>query len=306
MRKIVIFNFLIFTVVITYGNFQAQDKIEVTENGFPVLSGAYLGQNPPGMIPEFFGDGIIDNNERVFAITFSPDGLECFYTKSIKNNVIMTTRVEEGKWIKPEITGACGEYFEFEPHITPNGRKLIFGSTRPFAGKNEDGALRQWYALKGEEGWSELRPLGPPFDSRFCMYVSVSDNGNIYFTGDDGIYISKYIKGNYEDPKKLGGTINHLNYAAHPFIAPDESYLIFDAQPIEDNAELFISFRDTGDKWGAPVIFDSTINTSRNEYCAFVSRDGKYLFFSRLKPGEGDILWVDARVLEIYRPKGKD
>jgi hypothetical protein len=40
---------------------------------FPNLTGPYLGQKPPGMTPEHFGVGVIDNDERVFAITFSPE-----------------------------------------------------------------------------------------------------------------------------------------------------------------------------------------------------------------------------------------
>jgi hypothetical protein len=303
MKKIIICTCLILTLVSTAGIRLAQDDSSEIAADFLSLSGPYLGQSPPGIIPGIFGEGIIDDNERVFGITFSPDGMECFYTKSFENNTIMTTRVQDGKWIKPAETEFSGEYFDFEPHITPDGKKMIYGTTRPFPGKNEKGPLRQWIAIKGHDGWSEPEPLGPPFDNRFCMYVSVSNNGNIYFTGDDGIYISEYIEGIYETPEKLDSTINNLKYAAHPFIAPDESYLIFDAQPAEENAELFMSFRDTAGHWGAPIIFDSTFNTSRNECCAFVSRDGKYLFFSRLKPGAGDIMWVDARVIETYRPK---
>jgi len=36
---------------------------------------------------------------------------------------------------------------------------------------------------------------------------------------------------------------------------------------------------------------------------AFVSRDDKYLFFPRLKPGKGDIYWVDAKIIEDLKPK---
>jgi hypothetical protein len=60
------------------------------------------------------------------------------------------------------------------------------------------------------------------------------------FTGDDGLYASKFSNGNYLSPEKLSDIINSLQYAAHPFIAPHESYLIFDAQPQEGNSELFM------------------------------------------------------------------
>jgi hypothetical protein len=50
-----------------------------------------------------------------------------------------------------------------------------------------------------------------------------------------------------------------------------------------------------------------TINTAVSEYCPMVTPDGRYLFFSRRSPGswaeasEGNVYWVDARVLEQFR-----
>jgi len=43
-----------------------------------------------------FGGGFIADGHRVFAITFSPDGRECFYTQSLKKYTIMTTREVDG------------------------------------------------------------------------------------------------------------------------------------------------------------------------------------------------------------------
>ena len=43
--------------------------VDAQQTKFPKLAGPYLGQKPPGMTPEHFGVGIIDSNERVFAIT---------------------------------------------------------------------------------------------------------------------------------------------------------------------------------------------------------------------------------------------
>jgi Tol biopolymer transport system component len=45
------------------------------------------------------------------------------------------------------------------------------------------------------------------------------------------------------------------------------------------------------------------INATENEMCASVSPDGKYLFFSREVDGNRDIYWVDAKVIDEYRPK---
>ena len=277
-------------------------SIQARRSDFPKLTGPYLGQKPPGITPEHFGVGVIDNDERVFAITFSPDGKECFYTKSLTTNTIMTAKEINGRWSEPAIAEFSGKDFDFEPHITPDGMKMIFGSRRPLPSMNKQGEIPQWVIEKKDDGWSEPKPLGPPFSNGFCMYVSVANNGNIYFTGKDGIYRSAFLNGKHSTPEKLGQVINDLQYAAHPFIAPDESYLIFDAQPQEGNAELFISFRDEDKNWSKPQRFDSDFNTDQNELAAFVTRDGKHLFFSRLSPGKGDIYWVSANIIEELKP----
>jgi hypothetical protein len=270
---------------------------------FPKLAGPYLGQKPPGMVPEQFGVGIIDRDERIFAIAFSPDGRECFYTKSFKTNAIMTVREMDGRWTEPKIADFSGKAFEFEPHITIDGKKLIFGSMRHLPGAGKKDELHQWQLEKTADGWSEPEPLGPPFSEAFCMYVSVAENGNTYYTGEDGINMSKFLEGKYSSPEKLPDAINRLQYAAHPFIAPDESYLIFDAQPQEGNAELFVSFQKDDRTWSEPRKFDSRFNTDQEDMCAFVSRDGKYLFFSRLAAGKGDIFWISAKIIDELRPK---
>ncbi len=275
--------------------------VDAQQSGFPKLTGPYLGQKPPGILPEQYGVGSIDNDERVFAITFSPDGKECFYTKSLEKNVIMMTKEVNGKWTDPAIADFSGKFFDFEPHITPDGSKMIFGSMRPLSGTNGQNGLHQWITEKRDSGWSEPESLGFPFDNEFCMYVSVADNGNIYFTGEDGIYLSKHSDGVYLKPEKLGDNINNKQSTAHPFVDPEEKYLIFDAQSEEGNVDLFISFRENDMTWGKSVSLGKKINTSQDDMTAFVSRDGKYLFFSRLTEGNGDIYWVSARIIEELR-----
>ncbi|MCK5148631.1 hypothetical protein KAR48_17890 [bacterium] len=55
--------------------------------------------------------------------------------------------------------------------------------------------------------------------------------------------MSRYENGRYSLPEKLSNAIN-APFAAHPYIAPDESYLIFDS-----NGELFVSFHYENGKW---------------------------------------------------------
>jgi len=84
----------------------------------------------------------------------------------------------------------------------------------------------------------------------------------------------------------------------HPFIASDESYLIFDSddRANENNCWLFISFRSEDGTWTNPVNMGSKIPIEKAAL-ARVTPDGKYLFFK----SNGDIYWIDAGIIDAFR-----
>ena len=86
-----IFLTLAFLAVITAGLSQTKSS-----------DGSYLGQTPPGAIPQLFAPGIISLNNRFETYpTFSPDGKEMFF--SVVNSTwttgkILHTREVNGIW----------------------------------------------------------------------------------------------------------------------------------------------------------------------------------------------------------------
>ena len=88
MQKLILSIVFIITMFVI-SSFCSKDSASPDEQH---LTGPYLGQEPPGKTPEKFAPGIITNRGRVFAITFSPDGRECYYTKSSNTNGIMFTK----------------------------------------------------------------------------------------------------------------------------------------------------------------------------------------------------------------------
>ena len=135
----------------------------------------------------------------------------------------------------------------------------------------------------------------------------------------------------YSFPQKLSDAINDEG-CFRPYIAPDESYIIFDREESDhnivnhDEEDLYISFRDNNGEWTKAKNMGKGINTRYRDKRAFVSFDGKYLFFAsnrieteefprdamnltELKqllnvPTDGfeHIYWVDARVIEELKP----
>ena len=157
------------------------------------------------------------------------------------------------------------------------------------------------------DGWSDPKRLGPDFEDIRIMRVTASDKGTIVIDEaeeDSILRYSRLVDGVRVAPMPLPEEINTGQFNAHPFIARDESYIIWDGQRDGEirNADLFISFRQPDGAWGEAIRFDDSINTSASEFAASVTPDGKYLFFNRnVGPDNPDTFWVDAEVIENLR-----
>lgn len=278
-----------------------------------------LDANVPEDIPLIFGEGVIATESYEFAITFSPKMDELFFTRrnSGEDNKIYTMQLTDGKWSSPKpafFTATKG--WDFEPHIDPKGDKLYFGSTRPLNDTLKPSGLYQWYSKREAKGWSTPLPLEKPFvDKSVIMYLTSSENGNLYFTtGEKGdkpedwvIYKSIREDGQYKSMDRMGKEINAAGkWIAHSYVAPDESYMIYDFKSDSGYGEsdLYISFNKNGN-WTKPYNLGPKINTDQTEMAASVSPDGKYLFFHRGNENEGNIYWVEFEPIKGEIEKAK-
>jgi len=252
--------------------------------------------------PLVFGPGIISIDDAMdFAITFNPEMDEMYFTrrKPEEQNKVYAMKLIDGKWTAPEVAFfSANKGWDFEPHITPKGDILYFGSTRPLNDTIESSGMHQWYLKKNENGWSQPIPLEKPFVDRFVMYITSSENNTLYFTssenGQGGIYSSMREEGQDVSINKMGKEVNTGVDIGHSYIAPDESYMIFDGERSSGFGEcdLYISFKENG-VWTESYNLGPKINTEQCEMTASVSPDGKYLFFHRGGEDIGNIYWVD-------------
>jgi len=265
----------------------------------------YFNQNPPGDIPLVFAPGIISTEHYEFAGSFTPDGKEFFFTRRPtfegSDNRIYHCTVQDGKWTEPKLAPFALDVFEMLPYVTPKGDKLFFSSYRL---KPEE-AIRDgeiWYSEKIKQGWTEARYFDASLNRKFTMYITSMSTGTLYFTakiGDKrGIFKSQFVDGQYQEPEYLPSEINSIG-AAHPFIAPDESFLIVDSQQKGiGKPELFISFKNKDGNWTEMVNMGNEINATSTEYGASLSPCGNYLFFHRRIQNKGDIYWVSADIIK--------
>ena len=291
----------------------AQENTKPTNN--------YLGQTPPGDIPVVFARGIVSTDHLEHsAPAFSPDGNEVFWSlwrrpEMGERQVIMTMRREGGTWSVPAVAPFSGKYLDGGPAFSVDGRRIYFYSTRPTpAGTMSDDI---WFVEKQGKGWGEPQCLG--FVARFpelkAVYQpSITRNGTLYFISRQKdmppneflIYRAELINGEYPKPELLPQSINapdaYVNWT--PFIAPDESYLLFssDRRNHHGGGDLYIARRAPDGTWSQPEILPDSINTPEQERFPSISPDGQYLFFTRPTPGhDQDVCWVSAASISALR-----
>ncbi|MFC1564740.1 TolB family protein [candidate division KSB1 bacterium] len=281
------------------------------------LSGPYLGQKPPAENAGIFLDGIISKlNEPEMCAAFSRDGREFFFNKLIENTMtIFYTREINGKWTAPQPVFNQNGFTDRDFNITPDGSKIFFGSNRPGEGSNSPlPRLDIFVTRRIQNGkWSIPENIGSPVNTELSEnYPSIAENGNLYFfsqrTGGFGgcdIYMSMYVNGRYTDPVNLGPEINSEKNDWDSYIAPDESYIIFSSQNRDDTIggqDLYISFRRISGTWTKAVNMGRRVNSGFAEICPSVTLDGKYLFFTSRRRGNADIFWIDAGIIETFKP----
>lgn len=145
--------------------------------------------------------------------------------------------------------------------------------------------------------------------TRFAFTPSISNSGTIYFVGfadsvenNMGIYYSKLGGSGYEKPILLPSPINSTYFDWTPFIADDESYLIFSSNrpgSKDKYGDLLISFRDNNDNWTEPINLGNKVNTDKQERFPSVSKDFGILFFTRATDSNSDdIFWIDSKIID--------
>jgi hypothetical protein len=268
----------------------------------PVCAQGYKS-NKPLPQPVVFGEGIISTEDYESHEAFSPSGDTLFFIKSAPDFstwTICLSYYKNGKWSQPEIAPFSGQYNDADPFVTADGKTLYFISNRPVhpgdTAKKEDTDI--WKLSLAGGKWGMPVHLDYPVSSDADeWYPTLADNGNLYFgsarkggKGADDIYKCVPENGKYLRADNLGDSINTEAEEYEPFIAPDESYMIFmAARPATARGDLYISYHSNG-TWTKAEVLPAPFNSPRNEYSPRVTRDGKYFFFASCRYKDFTIL----------------
>ena len=279
----------------------------------------YLGQKPPIDTAEVFAKGMISTSSLEHsAPVFSPDGKTVLWSIMKMpgyHMIILEMNYDIDKWSSPH-TPLFSDTLanEVYPSFSPDGKQLYFSSDR-IDSKNDTNTIgnRLWKVERNGKDWGVPVLLDTIISKGGEYACSISETGNLYFTygahrsPDWNILRSENDNGKYGSPVKL--ELNSPGYEDGPFVAADESYLIFESDrpgSMGGSIDLFISFKNKDGQWSEPKNMGDKVNSPSHERFARVSPDGKYLFFGSNKnqtekePGF-DIFWIDAKIIKELR-----
>ena len=193
--------------------------------------GQWLGQKLPLEGPAIFAPGFISlPGSGEYAARFSSNLEEFFFTRTGDPQSIYETREQNGVWSKPELIVSSAH----EACISPDGNTLYFGWFHPLppgATKTLGEDYGIWAKDRVGGGWGDPRYVGQG------MYLSLTPDGDLYLTAYDSAqrgYLAsvKVVNGRFDSALPLGGGLGDLRGSydniAHPAIAPDRSFILFD------------------------------------------------------------------------------
>ena len=282
-----------------------------------VTSGPYLGQPPPGNRPELFAVTAIAPDHSV--PVFAPDRVEVYWAQRTGADGIHRIHhsfFSRRGWSPPQIVSFSGRWDGDCPLITPDGRQLIFNSSRPLAAEGGSRRERLWTVSRTGSGWSSPRALPVEINGDHLHWqASVDTVGNVYFGADrfggqgrDDIFVCRRTGTGYHAAQSLAPPINTACHESTPFVSPDGDYLLFvrtcygvDTPDVPTG--LLVSFRLPDGAWSVPVAVPLAGVQADDAVCPTVTPDSRFLFFLVLNQDRRQIYWVDASVVHDQDPR---
>jgi hypothetical protein len=219
---------------------------------------------------------------------------------------------------------------ESAPHLSPNGRLLFFGSSRPGGSGPGDLYVSRRPCTDADNprcGWEAPVNLGPPVNT-FEFEGGPSIRGaELYFNRGNtpgatpvpgsvpaDIYVS-HIKGDVFGTPILVRELSSSGFDQRPSIRFDgrEIFLSSDRAHGVGSHDIWVSTRQgKGKPWAIPVNLGAPVNTQFEEQHPSISRDGTTLYFASRRPSPGEACGLPPLPLcdlDLYvttRAPGKD
>jgi hypothetical protein len=242
----------------------------------------YLGQTPPGNTPKLFPLLIGSGTRPIERITISSDNKEFFFSE-IDRYPPQILRIKYYKYLNEKWQGP---FVVFDGYMAP---AFSVNDSIIYMQKNLNGTAATactYYSTRNSTGWSIPKRL---LSTNLATHYFRGTNLKNYYlsttfpgTALRDISILSII-GTDTIINNLGAPISTRSNEGDFFIARDESYIIHARSTPPMAGDLYISYKKADGTWTNSKSLGSKINLPNPswEYGPFVTRDNKFLFFSR-------------------------
>ncbi|MEM9362135.1 MAG: sialidase family protein [Bacteroidota bacterium] len=229
---------------------------------------------------------------------------QIYFTTIDTNENIYFSKKKNGIWSKPKIASfSDSNHGDADPFLTKDGNRIYFISKRPTSKTDKKLDWNIWFADKKDEAWSKPKPLPEPMNSEAFdeYFFSISDKGKVFFSsnrkGGEGsfdIYTAKISsKNEFSKPVNVGRPLSTEKYEFDPYIAPDESFILFSIYENNDS-DIYVGLKDENGNWTEPQNLGEKINITNQDFAPSLSADGRFIFFSN----DGKLKWVSSDILK--------
>ena len=285
------------------------------ECSFPELTGEYFGQTLPGDSAILFAPGLINTGLFTRDFSMTPDGKEIYFSLMAGHAaVIMVSYCENEKWTEPVIAPFSGsdQFFDFEPHVSPDGKQILFLSTRPKKGQEpKPGWAYQNICVvdRTDNGWSEPYEIGAPINTdNNEFFPSLTNNSTLYYNhsvefNDVALYCSKKVNNEFTKPEKLSFKNDSNLLLFNATVSRDDSFILSCGSSKDNRNQIkyYVAFNLGNNNWSDLIDLTDYLGYEGGRAASIsLSPDGKYIFFSAVVLDEkNSAIYPGKKISEI-------
>lgn len=219
---------------------------------------------------------------------------------------MMESDFKDGKWQAPKALPFSGEYLDADPYYDPSFTTIYYVSKRPIVeGGEEAKNVNLWRVSKKDGQWQQPEYLKDLSSPEMDLYPTLTSNGDLYFPSfrdnKRQMYVAKAKGNGFEAPVALPTEMfGKEGLIGDSVMLPNGKTIIFSMRRHDSvgKGDLYVSHKING-KWSVAKSLGNKVNSADHEFTPIVSPDGKYLFFTRIEQGRGNIYQIALEALPM-------
>lgn len=259
---------------------------------------------------EKFAPGIISTKAYEINTVFNQSGDSVIFARcddAFTHCVMMESRYKNKQWQAPVTLPFSGEYHEGDAFYSADYSSLFFISQRPLPGTQAaTKSFNLWKVDKTAQGWSAPTYIKSLSSDAHELYPSLGEDNSLYFVSfkdqQRHLYQAELKDGLYQAPQKFPEHIyGEGGFVGDTVVSRDGTLIIASISGRTDsvgNGDLYVS-RLINNEWTVAENLGDKVNTANHEFTPILSPDNKYLFFTRVENGIGNLYQIDLSSLNI-------